>query len=91
MIRHTFLALCVPVMVSHQQPTCNVSILNNIRLTALHIAVHEGHIITVERLVGFGADVNAIAGDGNTPLHLALGRSTMSAPTKATPFILKVC
>ena len=75
----------------HKQPTCNVNILNNIRLTSLHIAVHEGHIQSVERLVGFGADVNALAGDGNTPLHLAVARKTMSAPNKATPFILKVC
>ena len=63
---------------------------NNGRLSPLHIAVHEGHVQSIERLVGFGADVNAIAGDGSTPLHLAFGKKNMNPPDKDTPFLLKV-
>lgn len=72
------------------KPSCNISAQNNGRLTALHIAVYEGHVQSVERLVGFGADLNAIAGDGSTPLHLAFGKKNMPAPNKDTPAILTV-
>ena len=59
-------------------------------LTPLHIAVHEGHVRIVERLVGFGADLNVATKEGNTALHLALGRKIMSEPDERTPFIKKV-
>ena len=60
------------------------------KLTPLHIAVHEGCIKAVELLVGFGADLNVVTTDGNTPLHLALGRGTMRAPSEDTPEIKEV-
>ena len=40
---------------------------------ALHIAVEEGHIQTVQLLVDCGADVNELNEDGQTPLHTAAG------------------
>ena len=40
---------------------------------ALHIAARNGDIQTVQLLVDCGADVNALNGDGQTPLHTAAG------------------
>jgi ankyrin repeat protein len=40
--------------------------------TALHLAIREGHVETVELLLNWGADVEAIAGPSSTkPIHLA--------------------
>ena len=72
------------------QPRCEINALTKSRLTALHIAVHEGHVKVVERLVGFGADLNMTTDDGNTPLHLALGRNNMTSPTDGSPRIKAV-
>ena len=36
--------------------------------TALHLAVREGHLELVKKLLREGADVNAKDADGNTPL-----------------------
>src|ERR1041384_4234588 len=41
--------------------------------TALHEAARGGHLKVVELLVARGADVNAVAFSGLTPLKLALG------------------
>lgn len=72
------------------QPSCDIDARNAGKLTPLHIAVHEGYIKIVERLVGFGANVNATDEDGNTPLHLALVRDTMQQPSSDTPHVKKV-
>lgn len=72
------------------QPQCDIDARTKNRLTALHIAVHEGHVKVVERLVGFGADLNITTADGNTVLHLALGRNTMATPTEDSPKIKAV-
>ena len=72
------------------QPQCDINALTKTRLTALHLAVHEGHVKVVERLVGFGADLNITTSDGNTALHLALGRNTMTTPTEESPKIKAV-
>ena len=58
--------------------------------TPLHIAVHKGHSAVVERLVGFGADVNATDIRGNTVLHLSLTRGRFVPPNECTPQLLKV-
>jgi len=71
-------------------PSCDIDAKNAGKLTPLHIAVHEGHIKIVERLVGFGANVNATDEAGNTPLHLALARDTMQQPSNDTPQMKKV-
>ena len=59
-------------------------------LTPLHIAAHEGYPVMVERLVGYGADLNSTSSEGNTPLHLTLGRRSMAAPSALCPHILEV-
>ena len=68
----------------------SISAKDDSNLTALHLAVHEGHTKMVERLVGYGADLNCTTEEGNTPLHLALGRNTMLPPSHLTPEIMKV-
>lgn len=72
------------------QPSCDIDARNAEKLTSLHIAVHEGYIKIVERLVGFGANLNATDEDGNTPLHFALVRDTMQQPSNDTPQVKKV-
>ena len=89
------LSLCSPLTCNSLpslplQPECDINARTNNRLTALHIAVHEGHVKLVERLVGFGADLNITTSDGNTALHLALGRNTMAMPTEESPKIKAV-
>ena len=55
----------------------NESILNSFQVHsgdhALHIAARNGDIQAVQLLVDFGADVNALNGCGQTPLHTAAG------------------
>ena len=55
----------------------NESILNYFQVHSgdhtLHIAARNGDIQTVQLLVDCGADVNALNGDGQTPLHTAAG------------------
>ena len=45
--------------------------------TALHMAVHQGHASIVERLVGFGINLDCTDLNGDTALHIALLRETM--------------
>ena len=58
--------------------------------TALHIAVHQGHARIVERLVGFGIDLNLQDSDGDTALHIALSRDTTDSLPAETPQLKKV-
>ena len=48
----------------------------NAPLTPLHEAALSGNITTIRALLAGGAAVNARAGGGATPLHLAAGRKT---------------
>ena len=67
------------------QHSCNLNLRSRSEtLTPLHIAVHEGYSIIVERLVGYGADLNAVTSDGNTVLHLVISRKNMKAPCART-------
>ena len=50
--------------------------------TALHLAVHQGHARTVERLVGFGIDLNMQDSDGDTALHIALAIAILGSTAK---------
>ena len=59
-------------------------------LTPLHLAAHGGHTAMVERLVGYGADLNAATSQGNTALHLTLVRRNMAPPSLLSPHILEV-
>ena len=58
---------------------CEVDPKNNRRQSPLLLAVSQGHTKLIELLVGHGADVNAEDEDGDTCLHLALMRQSMSS------------
>ena len=58
--------------------------------TALHIAVHQGYARIVERLVGFGINLNLQDTDGDTALHIALSRDTADILSAETPQLIKV-
>ena len=49
-----------------------------------------GHLSIAEQLVGYGADMNAVDRDGDTPLHFAFVLPKMVGPSKDTPQLLKV-
>lgn len=44
----------------------------------------------IEKLIGYGADMMATIFDGNTALHIVLGKSNMASPSNETPEICKV-
>ena len=46
--------------------------------TALHISAYEGFPKVLEPLIEYGADVNAVDKEGNTPLHLILNQKNMN-------------
>ncbi|MFB1489488.1 MULTISPECIES: ankyrin repeat domain-containing protein [unclassified Thiocapsa] len=50
----------------------------------LHVAIRNGHLETVRRLILAGADVNQVAGDGRLPLRIA----RESAPGRDARFIV---
>jgi hypothetical protein len=58
--------------------------------SALHLAVHQGHARIVERLVGFGINLNLQDSDGDTALHIALSRDTAKTLSSETPQLKKV-
>ena len=59
------------------QETCEVDRKNFADQTPLHIASREGHIKSLECLVGYGADVEVTDLQGNTPLHFVLAKKNM--------------
>ena len=58
--------------------------------TALHLAVHQGHCKIVERLVGYGVELNVQDENGDTPLHFALARESVESLSPDTPQLKKV-
>lgn len=70
--------------------TTNIDSRTNEDQTPLHIAVHQGHARIVERLVGFGANLNAQDHDGDTPLHIAMMRETIDVLSVDTPQMEKM-
>jgi E3 ubiquitin-protein ligase mind-bomb len=58
--------------------------------TALHIAVHQGHTRIVERLVGFGINLNVQDATGDTALHTALSKTSVDMLSAETPQLKKV-
>ena len=73
------------------QDMCELSAKTNLNQTALHLAVHQGNTKIVERLVGYGADLNVPDSDGDTPLHIALARDTVDNLSADTPQLKKAC
>ena len=63
---------------------------NSREQTALHVALIAGQLVVAEQLVGYGADIDAVDKDGDTPLHYAFVLPKMAAPSNDTPQILKV-
>ena len=79
------------LLMSTVQNSCNMEkTILSFKVTALHIAVRQGHSITVERLVGFGANVNATTSTGETPLHYTMARKNAAAPDCQSPRLRKV-
>ena len=72
------------------QERCDIDIAANDQATALHAAVHTGHSRIVERLVGFGSNLNMQDHDGDTPLHLIMAQETADPLTVETPQLKKV-
>ena len=58
--------------------------------SALHLAVHQGHARIVERLVGFGIDLNLQDSTGDTALHIALSKTSADMLSAETPQLKKV-
>ena len=74
----------------HIQDQCDLNARTNMGQTALHLAVHQGHARIVERLVGYGVNLNVQDNDGDTALHTALVRETVDSLTPETPQLKKV-
>lgn len=60
-------------LLKHQR--IDVDVKNNIGETPLHLAVYAGHILTVDQLLDFGADINATNDDSETCLFYAARKS----------------
>ena len=69
---------------------CDINACTNENQTALHLAVHQCHLATVERLVGFGAKLNVQDCNGDTPLHIAHVSESVEILTSNTPQLTKV-
>ena len=53
------------------------------------MAAIEGHCNVIERLVGFGADLNCVDNEGNTPLHVVFIKKN-TKPLIDAPQMMKV-
>ncbi|XP_005986112.1 E3 ubiquitin-protein ligase MIB2 isoform X2 [Latimeria chalumnae] len=53
---------------------CDISIRNSRSQVALHLAVTQGHTEMIQLLVAEGSSINAEDEDGDTAMHIALGR-----------------
>ncbi|KAJ8320485.1 hypothetical protein KUTeg_002072 [Tegillarca granosa] len=65
----------------------DIEIRNNRQQTPLLLAVSQGHTSIIELLVTRGADVNVEDEDGDTCLHLALMRQSVSTEREDTPML----
>ena len=70
---------------------CNLNACTNEGQTALHLAVYESYYRIVERLIGYGVDLNTQDENGDTPLHIAISRASMKTVPADTPQLKKVC
>lgn len=65
----------------------NIEIRNNRQQTPLLLAVSQGHTSIVELLVSSGADLRVEDEDGDTTLHLALMRQSVTSEQENTPML----
>ena len=82
------LCMCSILIVS--QEMCDIDVCTNENQTALHLAVHQGHFCIVERLVGYGANLNIQDINGDTPLHIALVRDNADVLNSESPQLRRV-
>ena len=86
-----YVALRAWCLFHFMQKDCNVNACNfSNSFTPLHLAAQRGYSRIIESLVGYGADVNATAGDGQTALHLVLTLKSMRQASQDTPEFEKV-
>jgi ankyrin repeat protein len=72
------------------QESCDINASNFTNsLTPLHLAAQRGYSRIIEALIGYGADLSATAGDGQTPLHLILTLKSMQPPSQDAPEFAK--
>ncbi|KAK3104710.1 hypothetical protein FSP39_008391 [Pinctada imbricata] len=69
------------------QGHASLEIRNNRQQTPLLLAVSQGHIPIIELLVSRGADINVEDEDGDTALHLALMRQSVTTEREHTPML----
>lgn len=85
-VRTILASLCI----FYSQDACDINACTIENQTALHLAVHQGHLGVVERLVGYGVKLNMQDTNGDTPLHFALVRGNAEVLTADTPQMKKV-
>lgn len=85
-----YLGQIVTYIFLYLQDSCDINACTNENQTALHLAVFQGHLAIVERLVGYGAQLNIQDSNGSTPLHLALTSYSTERITADTPQMKKV-
>eukprot|EP00731_Ephydatia_muelleri_P025552 Em0017g635a len=69
---------------------CDLNIYNGQKQTALHIALMAKSLRIAEQLVGYGADLNVVDKDGDTPLHYAFVLPSMGSVSPDTPQLSKI-
>ena len=70
------------------QASVNINIqLHKSKITPLHMAIHKSRWSVVECLVGWGALLNVVDSDGNTPLHILI---TLRSVDPGSPQIKQV-
>lgn len=75
---------------THRQRGCDIDAKNDYGQTPLHMALARGNTRSAEKLVTYGASVNAMDQDGCSPLHYVTSKDGMEPPTEDTPVIFKV-
>ena len=78
------------IYTSKFQEHCDLNIFNDQKQTALHIALKARSLRIAEQLVGYGADLDVVDKDGNTPLHYAFVLPSMGSVSVDTPQLSKV-
>ena len=72
------------------QDSCDLDVKNVVGHTPLYVAAVEGYGRIVEHIVGYGASVNALTIEGNTPLHAITNQKNMRSLSRSTPEMQKV-
>ena len=89
---HCVVKLSCDVCMCHVQEGCNLDARNVVPgFTPLHTAACEGYTRVIERLIGYGADLNATDDASNTALSVVIGnRGVMREASHDCPQIQQV-